>query len=346
MNNEQNETTSDASSSMPLQNSATDDIAELRLLWQNSIHNDSVHLHPEAIIAHLSTLSLNNPHSDNSVEELTRNTGFYKPSERASFMTTLLAILQNRERFVKSILASNGESLRVMALALAAISGISFCIYGFVLGAQHSVLQGLSAAVKLPLLFLLTILITFPTLFIFGSLIGINRTFLQTAVILLSGTTIISLALVALSPVTLLFGMTTSSYAFFKLLNVGIFIVAWFLGAAFFRAIYAPAVAAGVRVVHRSAEDEEDITEASIDTTSGEHISRRLSDEEAENHTKIHTYFIRFWFLLYGFVAVQIAWMLRPFVCSSSMEFELLRGMRENVYGDILYSIAHILGFR
>lgn len=67
---------------------------------------------------------------------------------------------------------------------------------------------------------------------------------------------------------------------------------------------------------------------------------------EEENRNKIQSYFIRFWFLLYGFVAVQIAWMLRPFVCTSSMEFEWLRGMRDNVYGDILYSIAHILGLR
>lgn len=252
-------------------------------------------------------------------------------------MQTLMAILQNRERFIQSILAK--EHLRLMAAALLAISCVSFFVYGFVLGLQHSILQALSSAVKLPLLFLLTIVITFPTLFIFGSLIGIGRTFMQTVVILLGGTAIISLALVALSPVTLLFGMTTSSYAFFKLLNVGIFVVAWFLGAAFFRAIYAPPVSAGaVLRVHSIGDDN--------DETSIQASSVALSEEQADNHTKVQAYFIRFWFLLYGFVAVQISWMLRPFVCSSSLEFQLLRGLRDNVYGDILYSIAHILGLR
>jgi hypothetical protein len=139
------------------------------------------------------------------------------------------------------------------------------------------------------------------------------------------------LVLVALSPVTLLFGMTTSSYQFFKLLNVGIFIVSWFLGAAFFRAIYAP----HTPVIAEVDQEGNDNDKASIEETS-----------RHENQQKVFAYFIRFWFLLYGFVATQIAWMLRPFVCSSSLEFELFRGMRDNVYGDILRSIAHILGFR
>ncbi len=306
------------------------DIAELSQLWRNSSTNESLTLNSEEIIAHIATLPpLELPPKPDKIKRASHSL-----SERISVMQTLMAILQNRERFIQSILAK--EHLRLMAGALLAISCVSFFVYGFVLGLQHSLLQALSAAVKLPLLFLLTIVITFPTLFIFGSLIGIGRTFMQTIVILLGGTAIISLALVALSPVTLLFGMTTSSYAFFKLLNVGIFVVAWFLGAAFFRAIYAPPISTGAPLPM-----QQDDRETSIGET-----SRVFSEEQAENHTKIQSYFIRFWFLLYGFVAVQISWMLRPFVCSSSLEFQLLRGLRDNVYGDILYSIAHILGLR
>ena len=312
----------------------TEDFAALARLWQNSTTNDSLTLNTEAIIAHIATIA---PFENNAVPTASKRSSPFSPhSERISFMQTLMAILQNRERFIQSILAK--EHLRLMAAALLAISCVSFFVYGFVLGLQHSLLQALSSAVKLPVLFLLTIIITFPTLFIFGSLIGIGRTFMQTVVILLGGTAIISLALVALSPVTLLFGMTTSSYAFFKLLNVGIFVVAWFLGAAFFRAIYAPPVSVGAVLRVHNAEDDDEVTVQAS--------SQALSVEQAENYTKVQAYFIRFWFLLYGFVAVQISWMLRPFVCSSSLEFQLLRGLRDNVYGDILYSIAHILGLR
>ncbi|MBD1207840.1 MAG: hypothetical protein H9535_05405 [Ignavibacteria bacterium] len=313
----------------------TEDFAALARLWQSTTTNDSLTLNNEAIIAHIATIA---PLEHNAAPTAAKRSSPFSPlSERTSFMQTLMAILQNRERFIQSILAK--EHLRLMAVALLAISCVSFFVYGFVLGLQHSLLQALSSAVKLPVLFLLTIIITFPTLFIFGSLIGIGRTFMQTVVILLGGTAIISLALVALSPVTLLFGMTTSSYAFFKLLNVGIFVVAWFLGAAFFRAIYAPPVSTGaVLRVHHAGDDDDEATVLAS--------SQALSEEQAENHTKVQAYFIRFWFLLYGFVAVQISWMLRPFVCSSSLEFQLLRGLRDNVYGDILYSIAHILGLR
>lgn len=309
----------------------------LSKLWKDSLPNDSLTINMEAIIASIATIPHNEP-ANISTESKPRRTSEslnFSLSFRSSFMQTLMAILQSREGFIQSILL--GKQLSVMALALTAISAASFFLYGFVLGVQHSLVQGLSAAVKLPLLFLLTIVVTFPTLFIFGSLIGIGRTFMQTVVILLAGTTIISLALVALSPVTLLFGMTTSSYAFFKLLNVVIFIIAWFLGAAFFRAVYAPPVQAGAALPISVGEGDE------LETDKPTTI---FSEEQAENHTKIQSYFVRFWFVLYGFVAVQISWMLRPFVCSSSLEFQLFRGLRDNVYGDILYSIAHILGLR
>ncbi len=312
---------------------STLDIKALSQLWKASLTNDSLTINEEVIIERIATI----PQREGVFTPLREKPDvlFLSHSLRSSFMQTLMAILQSRERFIETILA--GKHLGAMTLALAAISAVSFFLYGFVLGIQHSLVQGLAAACKLPLLFLLTIVITFPTLFIFGSLIGIGRTFMQTVVILLAGTTIISLALVALSPVTLLFGMTTSSYAFFKLLNVVIFVVAWFLGAAFFRAVYAPPVQAGAAIKRLSEDDnDESFTEA----------PKVFSEEQAENHTKIQSYFVRFWFLLYGFVAVQIAWMLRPFVCSSSMEFQLFRGLRDNVYGDILYSIAHILGLR
>jgi hypothetical protein len=319
-------------------------IEELRPIWQRSIPPDSFTLNHEAVIA---TVRLDN--TSTNLDEHAFGEDFRSGVRsvwfqwiihifaqfsaqffgRLRIMNTLMEILQHRTTLIRSIFAS--ENLSRRAVELLVISFVSFFVYGFVLGAQHSLAQGLSAATKLPLLFLLTIVITFPTLFIFGSILGTGRSFMQTVVILLAGTTIISLVLVALSPVTLLFGMTTSSYQFFKLLNVGIFIVAWFLGAAFFRAIYAP----HAPVIAEADNDSQEEKKVSIEETS-----------RHENQLKVHAYFVRFWFLLYGFVATQIAWMLRPFVCSSSLEFELFRGMRDNVYGDILRSIAHILGFR
>ncbi len=338
----------------PLPNDYTG-VDDLKRLWQSQMDTNTptfFTLNDEAIIAHIRTLSQNQDEqtASRSTDDRHRSGSvfwlqawfqswfwallpfFNRIFERVQPMKTLLAILQNRTMFIRSIFTTHDLARR--AVELLAISFVSFFLYGFVLGLQHSVVQGFAAAFKLPLLFLLTIVITFPTLFIFGSLLGTGRSFMQTVVILLAGTTIISLVLVALAPVTLLFGMTTSSYQFFKLLNVGIFIVAWFLGAAFFRAIYASATEA----MEREATHDGETSEA-VESESGDEHYR-------ENREKVQVYFVRFWFLLYGFVATQIAWMLRPFVCSSSLEFELFRGMRDNVYSDILHSIAHILGFR
>ena len=86
-------------------------------------------------------------------------------------------ILRDRRRFFTDIREGIGlpEKMRAML-----ISSIAFLmLYGAVLGSTHSLRQTLSAAVKLPVLFLMTLVICLPTLYFFNVLFGSKQSLSQ-----------------------------------------------------------------------------------------------------------------------------------------------------------------------
>jgi hypothetical protein len=221
---------------------------------------------------------------------------------------TLISVLQDREVFLNKI--AEGVELRRKLVELNAIAGVSFGVYGAIIGSQHSVKQALSSAVKLPLLFLLTVVICVPTLFIFSAFFGSKRSLLQTFVLLSTGITIMGLALMGFAPVTLFFIVTARNYQFFKMLNVLFFAVSGLLGVLFFNRMY----------VQTAGE------------SSGPPNSRRV--------------FLRFWLFLFAFVGTQLAWTLRPFVGAPGLPFEIVRQIGGNFYTDVFRSVGHVLGKR
>ncbi len=161
---------------------------------------------------------------------------------------------------------------------------------------------------KLPLLFVLTNIICFPTLFIFSSFFGSKRTLLQTLILIQAGTSMMGIVLTGLAPVTIFFMVTTDHYQFFKIMNVVFFAVAGITGIVFFNRFLASSEAGG------------------------------------DSQSSSRRYFSRFWFLLYAFVGTQLAWTLRPFFGNPDLSFTLFRGMGGNFYTDIVKSIGHIFG--
>ncbi|UCC63684.1 MAG: actin-binding WH2 domain-containing protein, partial [Anaerolineae bacterium] len=71
-------------------------------------------------------------------------------------------ILRDRHRFFTEI--REGIGLREKTRAMLVSGIVFFMLYGAVMGSTHSLLQALSSAVKLPVLFLATLVICSPTL--------------------------------------------------------------------------------------------------------------------------------------------------------------------------------------
>ncbi len=222
-------------------------------------------------------------------------------------LTIIETILRDRPQFFGEI--RQGQGLREKVKALLITSIIFLALYGTVMGSPHSLWQALSSALKLPILFLATLIVCAPTLYFFNLIFGSNQSLGQNVTLTLTAIAVTAVVLLSCAPIVLFFLLTSSNYQFFKLLNVGVFSLAGLIGVVF--------LVQGMSAV----------------TASGPHgEGARLS-------------VVRLWILVYAFVGSQIAWTLRPFAGAPSMQFELFRQLGGNFYTNIFASIGEILGF-
>jgi len=183
-------------------------------------------------------------------------------------------------------------------------------VYGAVLGSTHSLIQALSSAAKLPILFLITLAICVPALYVLSVLFGASQRLTQSIALVLSAITVTAVLLLSFAPITFFFMLTTSGYQFFKLLNVLFFVIAGSLGMVF--------LSQGVQVVSTSDKQE---------------------------GVKMRRLLLYVWIVLYAFVGSQMAWTLRPFIGYPDAKFELVRELGGNFYSNILISLGEVLGF-
>ena len=109
-----------------------------------------------------------------------------------------------------------------LILRMLLCSAISLAAYGAVLGASNGWLQALVSTVKLPMLFLVTLAICLPTLYLFNLVFGARLSVLQACALIMVAITVTAVLTFAFAPISLFFLITARSYAFFKLLNVAI----------------------------------------------------------------------------------------------------------------------------
>ena len=120
-----------------------------------------------------------------------------------------------------------------LILRMLLCSVISLAAYGAVLGASNGWLQALVSTVKLPLLFLATLAICLPTLYLFNLVFGARLSVLQACALIMVAITVTAVLTFAFAPISLFFLITARSYAFFKLLNVAILALTALVGLRF-----------------------------------------------------------------------------------------------------------------
>jgi hypothetical protein len=216
-------------------------------------------------------------------------------------------ILRNRHQFFAEIREGAGLGGKMRAMLISSVA--FFALYGAVMGSTHSLWQALSSAVKLPLLFLATLVVCSPTLYFFNLIFGSKQSLTQNFTVILTAIAVTAVLLLSFSPIVLFFLLTTSQYQFFKLLNVGVFTIAGLVGVIF--------LSQGMRVVSAAGQE-------------GAAARRNV---------------VRLWILIYAFVGSQMAWTLRPFIGAPGLPFELFRQLGGNFYANIFASIGEILGF-
>jgi hypothetical protein len=215
-------------------------------------------------------------------------------------------ILRNRAEFFADI--QNSVALRNKIFTMLISCFVFLAIYGAVMGASHSPFQAVSSFIKLPFLFLVTLVICTPSLHFFSILFGSKQTVAQSISLILTAMTTTAVLLVSLAPITLFFLLTSRQYDFFKLLNVIFFGISGSMGVIFLRQ--------GIRVITAS------------DAPEGAGARRVV--------------FI-VWVLLYAFVGSQMAWTLSPFLGEPDKPFILFTQFGGNFYSDVVSSISRLL---
>jgi len=204
-----------------------------------------------------------------------------------NYFSTVISLLRDRKEFLAEIY--DGVGLKTKMAALLISSSCFFALYGAIIGSYHSLPQVASSAIKLPALYLITLVICLPTLYIFNALFGSKQTIGQHFTYLLTAVSVIAILLCGFAPVTLFFLITVNNYSFFLLLNVAIFALTGVIGVTFLYQVMKP-----------------------------------ISDNDGDQGAKVRKNILRFWLVLYGFVGSQLGWTLRPFLGSQG-QFELFR---------------------
>lgn len=217
-------------------------------------------------------------------------------------------ILRDRQHFFEDIRAGVGLSEKIRAMLVS--SSVFLAVYGAVLGSTHSLVQALSSAAKLPLLFFATMLVCIPTLYVFSILFGSNQRLNQSIALVLSALTMMSVLLLSFASITFFFMLTTSDYQFFKLLNVFFFIIAGVIGMTL--------LSQGMQLI---------------------------SNSDQQPGRRARNLVLYSWIMLYAFVGSQMAWTLRPFVGYPGTKFEFIRDLGGNFYADVFTSLGELLGF-
>ncbi|MEU4555838.1 hypothetical protein [Micromonospora violae] len=140
-------------------------------------------------------------------------------------------ILRDRGSIWQQIVAE--RDLNALTGRMLTSSAIALACYGAVLGFFHSPLMALTSALKLPLLFLVTLAICLPTLYLFNLVFGARLSVRQSLALVMVAITVTSMLAVAFAPISLFFLITANDYGFFKLLNVAILTLSALVGLRF-----------------------------------------------------------------------------------------------------------------
>jgi hypothetical protein len=195
-------------------------------------------------------------------------------------------------------------TLLTFSVMLAAFYGVVMGATNILQGSEMAVtsklLQIVATSVKVPVLFLLTLIIALPPIYVSNAFVGSHNSFRQVVTMLICATTITVTVLASTGTVALFFALTSKDYNFIKLMHVAFFAYGGVIGLGFLE-----------RCLKEMSQSAAILS------------PRRL---------------LGLWILLYAFVGMQLAWILRPFIGTPDQPFSLFREREGNFYESVWHS--------
>jgi hypothetical protein len=226
--------------------------------------------------------------------------------------------------------ATRGGAVAVSARRLAAVSGLLGFAYGLCMGVFGVFNQEepefrllFNGMFKVPALFLLTLAVTFPSLYMFNALVGSRLTPTALGRLLAAGLGVTLAVLASFGPIVAFFSVTTTSYPFILLLNVAVFALAGLLGMGFF-----------MRTLYRlsAAPVEPPAAPGDVPTV----LPAPVGEPQVKGVFAI-------WLVVFAVVGAQMSWVLRPFVGSPDLPFTWFRPRMSSFFEAVLDSLRRLL---
>ncbi len=199
-----------------------------------------------------------------------------------------------------------------MLRLVACLVGCSL-FYGAAMGTFRAIgghsqwqLQLLYATVKVPILLTFTFAISLPSFFVLNTLLGLRRDFAEALRAVVATQAGLAVILASLAPFTIFWYASSADHNEALLFNGAMFAVASFTAQWLLRQYYRPLIARNER----------------------------------------HRWIVWGWLAVYTLVAIQMAWLLRPFVGAPTLEVTFVRPEAwDNAYVKVLKMIGQQLGW-
>ena len=212
------------------------------------------------------------------------------------------------------------RSVALAAVVLAAFYGVCMGFFGlFARGDEWEYRQALACAAKVPLLFVLALAVTFPSLYVFNTLIGSRLKLIDLARMLTASMGVVTAVLAGFGPIVAFFSVTTISYPFAVLMNVAAFAVAAVFGLVHLYRILG-------------------VLPPLVPPPAPPDGGNNLSPARRESRQVFYL-----WTILFALVGGQMSWVLRPFIGSPYQEFTWFRPRGGSFFEAVLRSFRALL---
>jgi hypothetical protein len=229
-----------------------------------------------------------------------------KPSPVTQFLERTDGLLRGQPP--EAVAASEASFRTLLNLLLTIL--IFGTLYGATMGTFGGIhgdrwLQILYSALKVPMLLLVSFCLSLPSFFILNTILGVRADFTVVLEALLATQAGLTVVLASLAPITAFWYLSVGDYDEALMFNAAMFGVATLAGQWMLRRAYRPLVLRNPR----------------------------------------HRALLRTWLVVYAFIAIQMAWVLRPFVGSPGASVTFFRHEAwGNAYIEIMHIAMHAVG--
>jgi hypothetical protein len=243
--------------------------------------------------------------------------------------------------------------LALVTVGLGIVYGLCMGLFSVFNGGDAPIAQLASTMIKLPLLFVLTLAVTFPSLYAFNALIG-SRLEMIAVLRLLVATLAVILAIAAsLGPIVAFFSVSTTSYNFILIFNVAVLGVAGVLGLRFLlrtqqrmsmvrKEREAAAERASSELTSESMPSVEEPVEPRLAAIKARVRDGALDATHGDDDRAVKSVF-RIWIIVFALVGAQMSWVLRPFLGMPGSPFTLFCARESNFFDAVFKAIGTLL---